>query len=135
MKDVTAAIIVKEGQVLIARRAPGEKHAGGWEFPGGKVEEGETPEECSERELSEEFGIESEVQEFITSSIYEYPQGSIRLLAYKVNFLRGEIQLRVHDRYDWVDIDQLPNYQLLPADIPIALFLSSQKLFSRTTDE
>ncbi|WP_019850252.1 (deoxy)nucleoside triphosphate pyrophosphohydrolase [Desulfitobacterium sp. PCE1] len=123
MKDVTAAIIVKGKKVLIARRAPGEKHAGGWEFPGGKVETGETPEACLRRELSEEFGIETEVQAYIQSSLYEYPQGSIRLLAYQVKILQGDIQLRVHDRYEWVSVNQLLNYELLPADVPIAHYL------------
>ncbi|AGA69050.1 ADP-ribose pyrophosphatase [Desulfitobacterium dichloroeliminans LMG P-21439] len=124
MKDVTAAIIIIDGQVLIARRAPGEKHAGGWEFPGGKVEVGESPEECLRRELFEEFGVEVEVKEFVMESVYTYPQGSIRLLAYQVNILRGEPQLRVHDCYEWVNTDELLDYNLLPADVPIALKLT-----------
>ncbi|SHN75630.1 8-oxo-dGTP diphosphatase MutT [Desulfitobacterium chlororespirans] len=123
MKDVTAAIIIKGEEVLIARRAPGEKHAGSWEFPGGKVEAGETPEACLKRELAEEFGIEVKVQGFVKSSLYEYPQGSIRLLAYRVKILHGEIELRAHDRYEWVGVKQLPNYELLPADVPIADYL------------
>ena len=123
MKDVTAAIIIKGQNVLIARRAPGEKHAGSWEFPGGKVEPGETPEACLKRELEEEFGIEAEVQEYISSSLYEYPQGTIRLLAYQVKIHQEEIQLRVHDRYEWVGVTQLLNYELLPADVPIAHYL------------
>lgn len=130
MKDVTAAIMFKDGQVLIARRAPGEKHAGGWEFPGGKVEAGETPEECLKRELNEEFGIDTEVKGFIKSSLYEYTQGSIRLLAYQVDILKGNFQLRVHDRYEWVRVDELLNYELLPADVPIAMYLKDQKFLS-----
>lgn len=127
MKDVTAAIIVKDKKVLIARRAPGEKHAGSWEFPGGKVEPGETPEVCLKRELAEEFGIDAEVQEYIISNLYEYPQGAIRLLAYRVKILQGDIQLRVHDRYEWVSVTLLPNYELLPADVPIAVCLKEER--------
>jgi len=97
MKDVTAAIIFNEGKVLIARRAPGEKHAGGWEFPGGKIELGETPEECLKRELLEEFGIETSINDFIAESIYEYNMGSIKLLAYLVDIINGDIRLTVHD--------------------------------------
>ncbi|WP_018213069.1 8-oxo-dGTP diphosphatase MutT [Desulfitobacterium hafniense] len=123
MKDVTAAIIIRGEEVLIVRRAPGEKHAGSWEFPGGKVEPGETPEACLKRELAEEFGIEAEVQKFIKAGLYEYPQGSIRLLTYLVKILHGEIELRVHDRCEWVGVNQLLNYELLPADVPIADYL------------
>lgn len=123
MKDVTAAIIFNKGQVLIARRARGEKHAGGWEFPGGKIELGETPEQCLKRELLEEFGIEVRVNDFVAESIYEYPMGSIRLLAYLVDILAGDIRLSVHDDYQWVKLENLLNYNLLPADIPIAIKL------------
>lgn len=129
MKDVTAAIMFKDGHVLIARRAPGEKHEGGWEFPGGKVEAGETPEECLKRELYEEFGIDTEVKEFIISSLYEYAQGAIRLLAYQVDIRKGDFQLRVHDRYAWVRVDELLNYELLPADVPIAIYLKDKFSF------
>ncbi|MGI1659493.1 MAG: 8-oxo-dGTP diphosphatase MutT [Desulfitobacterium sp.] len=128
MKDVTAAIIFRDNQVFIARRAPGEKHAGGWEFPGGKVEVGESPEECLRRELLEEFGVEVEVKEFVMESIYTYTQGSIRLLAYMVNILNGEPQLRVHDCYEWVNTGELLDYNLLPADVPIAHKLTQIKL-------
>lgn len=120
MKDVTAAVMISEGKVFIARRAPGENAAGGWEFPGGKLEAGETPRECLRRELYEEFGIDSEIGEFVAESIYEYPRGCIRLLAYKAEITGGEIRLSVHDAYRWVPINELPEYGLLPADIPIA---------------
>lgn len=119
MKDVTAAIIVKDGQVLIARRAPSEKLAGRWEFPGGKIEHAETPEQCLERELLEELGIKTQVNGFFAESVY----GSIRLLAYFADILAGTIQLRVHDKYRWVGPDALLDYDLLPADIAIAVKL------------
>jgi 8-oxo-dGTP diphosphatase len=120
MKDVTAAIIMENHKVFIARRAAGEKFAGGWEFPGGKIEAGETPEECLERELREEFGIDTRIKEFLIESIHENPYGKIRLLAYFVDIIGGEITLSVHDDYQWVDVDDLLKYNLLPADIPIA---------------
>ncbi|OPX86151.1 MAG: CTP pyrophosphohydrolase [Pelotomaculum sp. PtaB.Bin104] len=120
MKDVTAAIIFKDERVLIARRAPGEKHAGGWEFPGGKIEALETPQECLQRELLEELGIETKVNNFIAESIFEYPKGVIRLLAYQVDLVSEDICLSVHDAYRWVGVRDLLSYDLLPADIPIA---------------
>lgn len=62
MKEVTAAIILKDNRVLIAQRAPGENLAGKWEFPGGKVEHGETPKECLKREISEELDVDIEAK-------------------------------------------------------------------------
>lgn len=120
VREVTAAIIRKNGRILIARRAAGENMAGGWEFPGGKIEEGETPEECLKRELYEEFGISADIGRFFCESIYEYPKGTIRLLAYFVDIVRGELSLRVHDQIAWVSAGELRSYTLLPADIPIA---------------
>lgn len=120
MKKVTAAIIIKENKVLIMRRAPGEKFAGSWEFPGGKIEECETPELCLVRELKEELNIEAVVMRFFCKSIYEYPQGNIQLLAYIVEITNGVIQLLVHDKLEWVNKENLLDFELLPADMPIA---------------
>lgn len=121
VKDVTAAIILDgDGKVFIARRAPGENMAGGWEFPGGKLEENEIAEECLKRELFEEFGIEARIKGFFCESRYEYPQGLIRLLAYFAEITGGEIRPSVHDDYRWVRTDELPGYALLPADVPVA---------------
>lgn len=120
MKDVTAAIFINSNKVFIARRAPGQKMAGGWEFPGGKVEANETPEQCLERELFEELGIVVKTKEFFCESIYAYPHGEIRLLAYVVERVSGRLRLCVHDEYQWVELASLLEYPLLPADIPIA---------------
>lgn len=120
MKDVTAAVIFKDGKVFIARRAPGENSAGGWEFPGGKVEKGETPQECLKRELYEELGIKTEIGDFVAESIYEYPKGLIRLLAYRAEITEGEMKLSVHDACRWVPVNELYKFGLLPADVPVA---------------
>jgi 8-oxo-dGTP diphosphatase len=98
MKDVTAAIILKDDKVLITRRAPGQNLAGHWEFPGGKIESGETPEECLARELLEELAVQVTVGDKFGESIYDYETGSIRLIAYYTDILAGEINLSVHDR-------------------------------------
>ena len=119
MKDVTAAIIVEDNKIFIARRAKDQKFAGGWEFPGGKVEDNETPEQCLKRELFEEFGINTLIKDFVAESIYEYPQGAIRLLAYSVEIIGGNMVLNVHDDYKWVNINDLLKYDLLPADVLI----------------
>jgi 8-oxo-dGTP diphosphatase len=124
---VTAAIINKDDKVLLARRAPEENHAGYWEFPGGKVEAGETAEGCLQRELHEELGIETRINSFYTESQYEYPAGKVQLLAFLVEITRGEIQLRVHDRFAWVAPIDLLEYSLLPADIEIAKMIKGEQ--------
>jgi len=121
LQDVTAAVIVNDaGEVLLARRAPREKHAGSWEFPGGKVESGETPEDCLAREMQEECGVQIGIKDFVAESIYLTPSGGIRLLAYECEILAGKLVMTVHDAYIWVVPSELLMYNLLPADVPIA---------------
>ena len=125
MKIVTAAIIRKENKILVARRAPGEKLAGFWEFPGGKLEEGETLQECLERELEEEFGITTKSGRELTSSIYEYEHGAFKIVAIESEIISGSLDLRVHDEVNWIAIEKLLDIELLPADIAIASYLIS----------
>ncbi len=76
MKRVTAAIIVKKNHIFLAQRPAGDPLAGKWEFPGGSIEPGETPEQCLTRELCEEFGIRATVGRFFCESRYSYPKES-----------------------------------------------------------
>jgi len=126
MKIVTAAIIRKENKILVARRAPGEKLAGFWEFPGGKLEEGETLQECLERELEEEFGIVTKSGRELTSSVYEYEHGAFKIVAIESEIVSGDLNLRVHDKMNWIAIEKLLDVELLPADIAIANYLIEQ---------
>lgn len=123
MKQVTAAIIVKDQKVLLTRRAPGEKLAGKWEFPGGKVEENESLQECVVRELNEELSLSVKAEKILTRSIYRYDHGEFEIIAIGVTILDGEIELRVHDQASWVPLNKILSYDLLPADIPIAQFI------------
>ena len=117
---VTAAIIEKNQKVLLARRKLGKHLEGFWEFPGGKIENNETPEECLKRELSEELSILAEINDFFVENIHEYPDKKIKLLAYKVNIISGDFKLSDHDKIVWVRPEKILTYQLAPADIPIA---------------
>lgn len=119
MKIVTAAILRQGPTVLIARRLGGV-HAGRWEFPGGKVEPGESDEECLVRELREEFGIEASVGPLVAESVYDYGAGTICLRAFETVWLSGAMRPTVHDRIEWVRPADLLTFDLLPADVPIA---------------
>lgn len=117
---VVAAILQKEDKILIARKKQGKPLAGYFEFPGGKIEEGETPEESLIRELMEEMNIKIAVKEYIGESVYDYGNDKvISLLGYTAEIIDGEIKLSDHDRYEWVTLEQINNYKIAPADIPL----------------
>lgn len=115
-KKVTAAILRKDGQILIAKRQSGDAFGGKWEFPGGKIEEGETPEQCLKRELLEEFGIETTIQRLLCIVPYSYINGSILLYAYEVNQSGGDVNLNVHDEVKWAEMNDLGRHDFLEAD-------------------
>ncbi|SMC16632.1 8-oxo-dGTP diphosphatase [Desulfacinum hydrothermale DSM 13146] len=117
-KQVTAAILLRGREVFIAQRPPGDRLAFRWEFPGGTVEEGETPEACLKREMEEEFGIQVQVLSFFARSLYRYDHGLIDLQAYRVRWTGGRLQPRVHAAVAWVPISRLDRYDLAPADRP-----------------
>ncbi|MGY2274741.1 MULTISPECIES: (deoxy)nucleoside triphosphate pyrophosphohydrolase [Pseudomonas] len=119
-KPVAAAVVYLDGRILITRRAPGQNLEGLWEFPGGKVEPGETLHECIVRELVEELGVTSVAGEILITVIYTYPGGTIELIAVLVELQSTQFTLQVHDLYKWVRPDDLLLYDLAPADIPIA---------------
>jgi len=121
---VAAAIIFNNDQILIARRAPGKHLAGYWEFPGGKIEPGETPEACLIREIQEELGITIQVDSFLIENPYQYEEKQILLKAYLCSYLGGEIQLNDHDQVLWVNKNELKNYKLAPADIAFIIPLN-----------
>ena len=118
MKKVTAAILIKDKKVLIAKRKADDRQANKWEFPGGTVEKDETPQTCLKREMQEEFGIEVSVGTFLGDSTYHYDHGSIKLLAYRTHWVSGKIALKDHADYRWVTSTQLSEYDFAPADIP-----------------
>lgn len=128
MKKVTAAILIKDGLFLIAKRKKEDKLANKWEFPGGKIEKGETAEECLKREIKEELQINVKIGDFFGESLYYYPQGAIQLLAYWAYWESGGIELMVHDEYKWVSIKELDYYDFAPADIPLVKKLKEHQI-------
>lgn len=121
MIEVAAAIIGNaEGELLIARRREGKTQAGYWEFPGGKIEPGESVPDCLRRELLEEMAIEIEPLSLFGASEHRYGDRDIRLTAWRAAYRSGEIALTDHDAYAWVHPGRLAEYRLAPADIPFA---------------
>jgi 8-oxo-dGTP diphosphatase len=113
--QVAAGVIVRDGRLLLARRAPGEARAGRWELPGGKAENGETLEDCLARELAEELGIVVEVGEALASARH----GGVEVTAFHVRRFVGSMEARVHDELCWVEPAEEGRFDLLEPDRPI----------------
>lgn len=120
---VAAAIIRRDNKILIAKRSTGALGIGKWEFPGGKIEFLEHPEECVVREVKEELDIEISVDKLYTiSSYFDEKEGKkyhILVLAFFADYVSGEIVLNDHSSAEWVDISSLEKYEFVPADVKI----------------
>lgn len=128
MIRVTAGIVQRGNTILIARKRPGTHLEGLWEFPGGKIREGESPEACLERELMEELGIKVRVTAHFMNSAYEYPGKEICLEVYQALYLEGGIKLTDHDQVEWVQVSELSLYVFAPADRPVVMKLLGGRL-------
>jgi 8-oxo-dGTP diphosphatase len=117
--QVTAAIILENHRVLITQRHSQNDMVGKWEFPGGKIEDGETPEACLQRELQEELDLVADVQDLYLVTQHVYPHIKIELLAFRTHIRSGDITLRAHQDYRWVPIQDLPAFDFSDADKPI----------------
>ena len=128
MIKVVAALIENDNKVLIARRLTGDTNVfGKWEFPGGKVEFGETEEHAIEREIKEEFELVIKAKEFLINNVCKYPTKVVDLRLYKCDYVSGEFNLHDHSEYKWVDKEELLEYDLAPADIPLAEYVKKVK--------
>ncbi len=116
---VTAAIIEQNGKWFIARRKPKKKMGGLWEFPGGKLELGESPEACLQRELREELGIETQIGVLLADAYFVFEGNTYQIIAYSTLHLSGNMALTDHDDCAWVLPNDLPQYALTPADADI----------------
>lgn len=128
MLDVTAAVILQEDTVFIAKKGPEGRFACLWEFPGGKIEPGETAEACIKRELQEEFLITIEIVKPYCEIIHTFPEGQICVHVFLCRWEAGDVQLTEHLEYAWAPLSQLGGYQFTPADRKLAekLIQSSQ---------
>jgi len=116
---VCAAVIVHQGKILLAQRPADKRQGGFWEFPGGKIEPGESPHASLIREIKEELSIDITVGPVLETVYHHYEWGSVLIIAFLCRWLRGEIQhLEVADHH-WVTADQFADYAILEADQPI----------------
>lgn len=122
-KKVIAAIIHRDGKVLIAQRAKEDSLKGKWEFPGGKLEAEETYQECLKRELFEELSIDAEIGDYACSSFFEYKGQPMEMMAFYVPLFSGELILHEHSHVQWVFPHELPAYEFPEADLPIVALL------------
>jgi len=119
MRQVVAALIVQaDGKILICQRTKHQPLALKWEFPGGKIEDGEQPRDALRRELEEELGITARVGDEISRLRHTYRNGnSVELRFYRVNEYQGEIENRIFRDVRWVEARDLPSYDFLDADV------------------
>jgi len=128
MTTVVAAVIERDGQVLIGQRPAGKWHALKWEFPGGKVEPGESPEDALRRELEEELGIQAVIGGRIADYEYAYPaREPIRLIFIAVGEFGGTIENRVFEQIVWETRDRLPDYDFLEGDVDFVRTLAGKR--------
>ncbi|MBQ7634273.1 MAG: (deoxy)nucleoside triphosphate pyrophosphohydrolase [Bacteroidaceae bacterium] len=114
--EVVAAIIRKGDKIFATQRGYGE-WKGWWEFPGGKMEAGETPEEALKREIREELSAEISVDEFLCTVEYDYPKFHLTMHCYICSLLMNALHLNEHEAAMWLSMDQLDNVRWLPADL------------------
>ena len=128
MIKVVAALIENDNKVLLARRSTGDINVlGKWEFPGGKVEQDENELDAIEREIREEFELVIKAKEFIANNVCEYPTKVVDLRLYKCDYVSGKFKLHDHSEYKWVEKEELLDYDLAPADIPLAEYVKKVK--------
>lgn len=130
MKQVVAAIMIREDKkILICQRTKTQPLPLKWEFPGGKIEEGEEPKAALKRELEEELGIEAEIGPEVSRFVHHYRNGGgVELGFFLVTSYRGEIDNKIFKDVRWVDRQELPRYDFLEADIKLVKEIAAGKV-------
>jgi 8-oxo-dGTP diphosphatase len=121
--------MVRDGKILICQRRPDQPMALQWEFPGGKIEPGESPAQALARELDEELGIQAEIGPLVTHIRHNYRHGgAVDLQFFAVHSFSGELDNRIFAQVKWVPLDELPSYDFLAADRGLVRDLAAGKL-------
>ena len=129
LRFVAAALIVRGGEVLICQRRPDQPMAVQWEFPGGKIEAGESPEEALARELDEELGIQATIGPRVTRIRHNYRHGgAVDLQFFAVHAFSGDLVNRIFHQFRWTKLEELPDYDFLAADRGLIRDLAAGKL-------
>jgi len=129
MKRVVAGLIQKAGKLLVCQRTRHQTMTLKWEFPGGKIEEGEQPRDALRRELEEELGVVATIGDEIARIQHEYPNGGmVELRFYVVREYEGEIENRIFKDVRWATAKDLPAYDFLEADLTLVRDLAAGKL-------
>jgi 8-oxo-dGTP diphosphatase len=129
MKRVVAALILKGTTILVCQRTRHQTMPLKWEFPGGKIEEGEQPRDALRRELEEELGIDAEIGQEVARIRHEYKSGgAVELRFFVVNKYRGELENRIFRDIRWSEREELPSYDFLEADLALVNDLAAGKI-------
>ena len=129
LRFVAAALILRGGEVLIGQRRADQPMALQWEFPGGKIESGESPEQALARELDEELGIRAVIGPPVTRIRHNYRHGgAVDLQFFAVHEFSGEIENRIFEQVRWTRLEDLPGYDFLAADRGLIRDLAAGKL-------
>ncbi|MDQ0215350.1 8-oxo-dGTP diphosphatase [Oikeobacillus pervagus] len=115
---VVGAVIIEKGKILCAQRGPDKSLSLKWEFPGGKIEKGETPQEALRREIEEEMLCKVEIGEQVEHTAYEYDFGIVHLTTFRCKLVEGQPELTEHVAIKWLEPSELLNLDWAPADIP-----------------
>lgn len=126
--NVVGAVIVRDGLVLCAQRGGSGSLAGLWEFPGGKIEPGESPREALEREIAEELLCTVEVGREVTTTSHEYDFGTVNLTTFYCALFNGIPVLTEHTQVVWLEPERLDTLEWAPADIPAVQIVKNQQL-------
>jgi 8-oxo-dGTP diphosphatase len=129
MKRVVAALIMQDGKLLVCQRTRHQTMPLKWEFPGGKIEEGEQPRDALRRELDEELGIHATVGDELARIQHEYPNGGmVELRFYVVREYQGELENRIFKDIQWASPKELPKFDFLEADLTLVNDLAAGRL-------
>jgi 8-oxo-dGTP diphosphatase len=123
--EVVAAIIHHDGAYFATQRGYGE-FEGMWEFPGGKIEPGESQETALKREIQEELGVDITIGELLCTTEYDYPTFHLTMHCYLCSVASGEIELREHKSAQWLTAETLDSVEWLPADEKIIVMLQAK---------